>query len=84
MLLTVVDYGVGNLRSIAKSIEKANSDNNLKYTIIVSSELSDIKKNCNPESLELWKVPMIFGAQPITKKVTDKTQSFRFNLGTTF
>ena len=24
MLLTVVDYGVGNLRSIAKSIEKAN------------------------------------------------------------
>ena len=25
MLLTVVDYGVGNLRSIAKSIEKAKS-----------------------------------------------------------
>ena len=33
MLLTVVDYGVGNLRSIAKSIEKANNDNNLNYTI---------------------------------------------------
>ena len=45
MLLTVVDYGVGNLRSIAKSIEKANSDNNLKYSIKVSSELSDIKKS---------------------------------------
>ena len=45
MLLTVVDYGVGNLRSIAKSIEKANSDNNLNYSIKVSSELSDIKKS---------------------------------------
>ena len=45
MLLTVVDYGVGNLRSIAKSIEKANSDNNLKYSIKVSSELSDVKKS---------------------------------------
>ena len=30
MLLTVVDYGVGNLRSIAKSIEKANSDSKVK------------------------------------------------------
>ena len=38
MLLTVVDYGVGNLRSIAKSIEKANSDNNLNYLVKVSSE----------------------------------------------
>ena len=45
MLLTVVDYGVGNLRSIAKSIEKANSDNKLNYTVTVSSELSDIKKS---------------------------------------
>ena len=44
MLLTVVDYGVGNLRSIAKSIEKANSNNNLKYSVKVSSNLSDIKK----------------------------------------
>ena len=33
MFLSVVDYGVGNLRSIAKSIEKANSDNNLNYSI---------------------------------------------------
>tara|TARA_B100000287_G_C20568172_1_gene755413 strand:- start:105 stop:962 length:858 start_codon:yes stop_codon:yes gene_type:complete len=32
-------------------------------------ELSDIKKNCNPESLELWKVPMIFGAEPIRRKL---------------
>ena len=45
MLLTVVDYGVGNLRSIAKSIEKANSDNNLNYTIKVSSDVSDVKKS---------------------------------------
>ena len=45
MLLTVVDYGVGNLRSIAKSIEKANSDNNLNYLVKVSSDLSDVKKS---------------------------------------
>jgi glutamine amidotransferase len=45
MLLTVVDYGVGNLRSIAKSIEKANSDNNLNYSIKVSSDVEDIKKS---------------------------------------
>ena len=45
MLLTVVDYGVGNLRSIAKSIEKANSDNNLKYSIKVSSDINDVKKS---------------------------------------
>tara|TARA_B100000029_G_C17415413_1_gene902269 strand:- start:246 stop:881 length:636 start_codon:yes stop_codon:yes gene_type:complete len=44
MLLTVVDYGVGNLRSITKSIEKANSENNLNYTIKVSSNINDIKK----------------------------------------
>ena len=45
MLLTVVDYGVGNLRSIAKSIEKANSDCNLNYSVKVSSDLNDIKKS---------------------------------------
>jgi imidazole glycerol-phosphate synthase subunit HisH len=45
MLLTVVDYGVGNLRSIAKSIEKANSDNNLNYSVKVSSDVIDIKKS---------------------------------------
>ena len=45
MLLTVVDYGVGNLRSIAKSIEKANIDNNLNYSINVSSDINDIKKS---------------------------------------
>ena len=45
MLLTVVDYGVGNLRSIAKSIEKANSDNNLNYSVKVSSDIYDIKKS---------------------------------------
>ena len=45
MLLTVVDYGVGNLRSIAKSIEKANSDNSLNYSIIVSADVSDVKKS---------------------------------------
>jgi glutamine amidotransferase len=45
MLLTVVDYGVGNLRSIAKSIEKANSDNNLKYSVKVSSDATDVKKS---------------------------------------
>ena len=44
MLLTVVDYGVGNLRSIAKSLEKANSENNLNYSIRVSSDLNDVKK----------------------------------------
>ena len=45
MLLTVVDYGVGNLRSIAKSIEKANSEKNLNYTIKVSSDVNDVKKS---------------------------------------
>tara|TARA_X000001036_G_scaffold434329_1_gene473513 strand:+ start:657 stop:1292 length:636 start_codon:yes stop_codon:yes gene_type:complete len=45
MLLTVVDYGVGNLRSIAKSIEKASFDNNLKYLVKVSSDVSDVKKS---------------------------------------
>ena len=45
MLLTVVDYGVGNLRSIAKSIEKANSDNNLNYSIKVSSDVSDVMRS---------------------------------------
>ena len=44
MLLIVVDYGVGNLRSIAKSIEKANSENSLNYSVKISSEISDIKK----------------------------------------
>ena len=44
MLITVVDYGVGNLRSIAKSIEKANSENDLNYSVIISSDLRDIKK----------------------------------------
>jgi len=45
MLLTVVDYGVGNLRSIAKSIEKANSDNNLNYSVKISSDIDDVKKS---------------------------------------
>ena len=45
MLLTVVDYGVGNLRSIAKSIEKANSDNNLNYSVKVSSDINDVKNS---------------------------------------
>ena len=45
MLLTVVDYGVGNLRSIGKSIEKASSDNNLNYSVKVSSDINDVKKS---------------------------------------
>ena len=45
MLLTVVDYGVGNLRSIAKSIEKANFDSKLNYSIKVSSDINDVKKS---------------------------------------
>ena len=45
MLLTVVDYGVGNLRSIAKSIEKANSDNSLNYSVKISSDVNDVKKS---------------------------------------
>ena len=45
MLLTIVDYGVGNLRSIAKSIENANSENNLNYSIKVSSNVNDVKKS---------------------------------------
>jgi imidazole glycerol-phosphate synthase subunit HisH len=45
MLLTVVDYGVGNLRSIAKSIEKANRDNSLNYSVKVSSDVMDVKKS---------------------------------------
>ena len=45
MLITVIDYGVGNLRSIAKSIEKANSDSKLNYSIKVSSDINDVKKS---------------------------------------
>ena len=45
MLLTVVDYGVGILRSIAKSIEKANSDNSLNYSVKVSSDINDVKNS---------------------------------------
>jgi len=45
MLLTVVDYGVGNLRSIAKSIEKANNDNNLNYSVKVSADINDVKRS---------------------------------------
>ena len=45
MLLTVVDYGVGNLRSIAKSIEKANTDCSLNYSVKISSDINDIKKS---------------------------------------
>ena len=45
MLLTVVDYGVGNLRSIAKSIEKANFDNSLNYSVKVSSDVNEVKKS---------------------------------------
>ena len=45
MLLTIIDYGVGNLRSIAKSIEKANSDSNLNYSVKVSSDINDVKKS---------------------------------------
>ena len=44
MLLTIIDYGVGNLRSIAKSIEKANLESNLNYSIKISSDVTDIKK----------------------------------------
>ena len=44
MLLTVVDYGVGNLRSIAKSIERANSENSFNYTVKISSNINEIKK----------------------------------------
>ena len=44
MLLTVVDYGVGNLRSIAKSIEKANTENNLNYSVKISSKVKEIKR----------------------------------------
>ena len=45
MLLTIVDYGVGNLRSISKSIEKANSENNLNYSVKVSSDVNDLRKS---------------------------------------
>jgi glutamine amidotransferase len=44
MLLTVVDYGVGNLRSIAKALEKASTQNHLNYSVKVSSDIADIKK----------------------------------------
>ena len=44
MLVIVVDYGSGNLRSAAKALEKANSDNSLKYKIQISSDPHLIKK----------------------------------------
>ena len=52
MLLTVVDYGVGNLRSIAKSIEKANSDSKLNFSVKVSSDINDVKKSDKIETFE--------------------------------
>ena len=45
MLLTIVDYGVGNLRSIAQSIEKANFDSKLNYSAKVRSDINDVKKS---------------------------------------
>tara|TARA_B110000967_G_C18864621_1_gene552013 strand:+ start:57 stop:692 length:636 start_codon:yes stop_codon:yes gene_type:complete len=45
MFVTVVDYGSGNLRSVAKALEKANKDNNLKYKIQISSDPNLIKKS---------------------------------------
>ena len=45
MLVTVVDYGSGNLRSAAKALEKASIDNNLKYNIQITSEPNLIKKS---------------------------------------
>ncbi len=44
MQLIVVDYGVGNLRSIAKSLEKSNYENNLRHRVQISSSLQKIKK----------------------------------------
>ena len=44
MQLVVVDYGVGNLRSIAKSLEKSNYENNLGHRVQISSSLQKIKK----------------------------------------
>ena len=45
MLVTVIDYGSGNLRSAAKALEKANKDNNLKYNIQISSDPKLINKS---------------------------------------
>ena len=44
MLLTVVDYGVGNLRSIAKSIVIASFDVNLNYKV-KKLNVKDVKKS---------------------------------------
>lgn len=40
-LITVVDYGMGNLRSVAKALEHVAGD---KHRVIVSSDASDIEK----------------------------------------
>ena len=45
MLVTVINYGSGNLRSAAKALEKANKDNNLKYNIQISSDPKLINKS---------------------------------------
>ena len=45
MFVTVVDYGSGNLRSVAKALEQANTDNNLKYSVQISSDPNLIKKS---------------------------------------
>tara|TARA_X000000368_G_scaffold116791_2_gene91199 strand:+ start:17370 stop:18092 length:723 start_codon:yes stop_codon:yes gene_type:complete len=43
MSVVVVDYGSGNLRSVAKAVEHAANDGNVKGTIKVSQDPADIR-----------------------------------------
>ena len=44
MILVILDYGSGNLKSVYNSIWRAVKDNNLNHKIIVSNKVNDIKR----------------------------------------
>ncbi len=43
--ITIIDYGSGNVLSAQKSFTKVSEDNNIESTVIISNNLSDIKKS---------------------------------------
>ena len=49
MKLVIIDYGSGNLRSVAKAFEKVSADKNV--TVLVSSEAAAL----NAEALKTQK-----------------------------
>ena len=45
MILLILDYGSGNIKSVYNSIKQVLKDNNLNYKIIVSNNISNINKS---------------------------------------